>query len=403
MSGRLTLSLWCLSLSLLAGCRDEQAGPKGRAPVLAPPAQARLLDAVPQDLTFRSGKTWARGSVVYLGAKVSPQQPKPGDQVTITHFFVATQPPPQGYSFFVHLLDAQGQFLANLDHEIQNGALPLGSWPVGKIVEDSHSLTLPEGLPGPVRIALGFWQGDSRLQVDEPAASAGENRMIGPALQAQAASLPEYPLHKTAKPPKIDGDLSDPAWKDAVAVELVGSFDGRKPATRTTARLLYDDQAVYAAFDCEDADVWGTLLNRDESIYTQEVVELFIDANGDGRTYNELEVSPHNTVFDAYFPARRQGMDLSYDAKMQTAVKVRGTLDNPSDRDDGWSVELRLPISSLAEVPNIPPKKGDRWRFNLFRLEHLPPDRQNIEGQAFSPLFVGDFHNLPRFGWLVFQ
>jgi hypothetical protein len=50
----------------------------------------------------------------------------------------------------------------------------------------------------------------------------------------------------------------------------------------------------------------------------------------------------------------------------------------------------------------VPPQKGDRWRFNAYRLEHLAR-RTNIEGQSFSPLFVGDFHALPRFGWLVFE
>jgi hypothetical protein len=26
-----------------------------------------------------------------------------------------------------------------------------------------------------------------------------------------------------------------------------------------------------------------------------------------------------------------------------------------------------------------------------------------VEGQSFSPVFVGDFHALPRFGWLSFE
>jgi hypothetical protein len=67
----------------------------------------------------------------------------------------------------------------------------------------------------------------------------------------------------------------------------------------------------------------------------------------------------------------------------------------------GWSVELRIPLARLAQVPHLPPKPGDRWRFNLYRLEHL--GRKQVEGQSFSPLFQGDFHNLPRFGWLVFD
>lgn len=229
----------------------------------------------------------------------------------------------------------------------------------------------------------------------------GATECGGPLLSEGPAPLPEYHIKKTERAPQIDGDLSDSVWKSAEAVNLVRSFDGSPASLRTTARLLYDDKNIYIAFDCEDPDVWGTLMNRDDPIYTQEVVEVFFDANGDGKTYNEIEVSPNNVIFDAYFPARREGMDTSWDSKMKSAVKVRGTINDDSDRDQGWTVEMQVPIANLAEVPHVPPHRGDRWRFNLYRLEHL--GRKQVEGQAFSPLFMGDFHNLPRFGWLVFD
>jgi hypothetical protein len=288
--------------------------------------------------------------------------------------------------------------LGNADHEIQDGAAPLASWPVGKVIEDVHTVPMPDG---PVRVLLGFWRGDDRLPVDDARAQDGSNRMLGPTLGGGASDLPEYKVSRAKKAPAIDGVLDDDAWKGATSVRLVGSFDGRPGLLRTDARLVYDDTHLYVAFDVEDPDLWGTLRDRDASIYEQEVVEIFLDANADGRTYNELEVSPHNVIFDAYFPARRQGMDLSWDSGMKTAVKVRGTLDDPSDRDEGWTVELAIPFNKLAEVPHIPPQKGDRWRFNLYRLEHH--DRRQVEGQAFSPLFIGDFHALPRFAWLTFQ
>ena len=229
----------------------------------------------------------------------------------------------------------------------------------------------------------------------------GQNRMLGPALAVQSEALPEYHVTRAPKPPVIDGVLTDQVWAKARAVELVNSLDGRRTTVRTVARLLYDDEHLYVSFDCEDPDVWGTLMKRDDPIYNEEVVEIFIDANGDGRTYNEIEVSPNNTVFDAYFPARRQGMDTGWDSGVKSAVRVRGTLNDPSDRDEGWTVEMAIPIRRLAEVPHLPPRPGDRWRFNLYRLEHI--ERKRVEGQAFSPLYLGDFHHLPRFGWLVFD
>ncbi|MFL5349140.1 MAG: carbohydrate-binding family 9-like protein [Hyalangium sp.] len=394
------LPLLTLTL-MLAACRDEQAGPRPRTQKLPPAEQTQLhtLDAAPPELTFRSGATFGGGAVVYLGSRVTPAQAASGQPVTLSHYFQALRPPPQDFKFFVHIIDpASGQLLMNADHDFQNGLAPLAMWPVGKVLEDTHTIPMPGS---PARVVLGFWRGDERLPVDDPRAHDGSNRMLGPTLGSEP-ELPEYKVHRAKKPPVIDGSLEDEAWKDATPVVLHGSLDGRPVALRTEARLLYDDANLYVSFDAEDPDVWGALLKRDDPIYNEDVVEIFLDANADGKTYNELEVSPHNVIFDAYFPARRQGMDTSWDSGMKTAVKVHGTIDNPADRDERWTVELQIPIARLAEVPNIPPKKGDRWRFNLYRLDHLERHKV-VEGQAFSPTFVPDFHALPRFGWLTFD
>lgn len=393
---RLVLPL--LPVVLLA-CRDEQAGPKSAPVRTVAPSTSAVLEAVPSDLTFKSGVTLGGGAIVYLGSKVEPAQAKTGTRVTLTHYFQARSEPPQGWEYFTHVVDAAGAMVLNADHPFAQGALPMGKWPVGKVVADTHSLQMPAQ---PVRVLMGFWQGDVRLQVDDRRGHDGANRLLGPVLQSAAPPLPTYEVSKTAAPPKIDGDLSDPAWQQATEVILKGSMDGREVTYPTRARLLYDDTHLYVAFDAEDRDVWGDLRNRDEPIYNEEVVEVFLDANGDGRTYNELQVSPRNVNFDAYFPARRQGMDTAWESQMTSAVKVRGTLDDPNDQDQGWSAEMGIPYATLAEVPNIPPQPGDTWRFNLYRLEHLSR-RTNIEGQSFSPLFVGDFHHLPRFGLLKFQ
>jgi cellulose/xylan binding protein with CBM9 domain len=388
-----------LLLSLLSACRDEQAGPKPRAKALPPPTRLRVLDAAPADLTYRAGTTFAGGAVRYLGTRVSPAGAAPGQPVQLAHYFEALRALPQGWEFFVHVVEpGSGQMLINADHGFAGGVGPLGSWPVGKVVEDVHTVAMPS-MPG--RVVLGFWRGDERLSVDEPRAHAGDNRMFGPELGGALPPLPEYTVHRAVRPPVLDGELEDEAWKAATPVVLRGSFDGRAMSLRTEARLTYDDQNLYVAFDVEDPDVWGTFRKQDEPLYTQEVVEVFLDANADGRTYNELQVSPHNVHFDAYFPARRQGMDLSWDSGMTSAVTVRGTLDEASDQDEGWRVEMKIPLARLAEVPHLPPNKGDRWRFNLYRLEH--PERRGEQGQSFSPLFVGDFHALPRFGWLIFD
>ncbi len=391
---------------VLTGCRDEQAGPKPRQTSRPPPAApaARVLDAAPTTLTFTSGATWAGGKVQYLGSVVDPQKPKAGDQVTLRHYFKATEAVPTGFKFFVHVLDGEtGQQVANLDHELQGGNSPLGTWPVGKIIEDVHGFQYPN-YPNPLKLRLGFWNDSGRLPVDVSPLTDQESRAVGPTLASPQQALPEYHMPHTAKPPVIDGKLDDEAWKAAPVVTLQGSLDGRPVTRRTDVRLLWDEKNVYVAFDAEDPDIWGTKLKKDDDIYNEEACEVFFDADGDGATYNELQVSPHNTNFDASFVARRSDLAeaMKWESGMITAVQVKGTLDDASDVDERWTVEMAIPIANLNHVPHVPPLKGDVWRFNAYRLEHLVRGKQ-IEGQSFSPTFVGDFHALPRFGKLFFE
>jgi hypothetical protein len=389
-------STFLLSLGLLvAACRDEQAGPRPRARAPASGAAEPVASGATEG-------TWGGGAIKYLGTRVERGRDQSGgDAVRLTHRFEATRTLPPGWQIFVHLVDPRtGQMMANGDHP---PSVPLEQWPVGQPVQDVQILPLPPGT-SEARVLLGFWHDDQRLPVDQPAAQDGQQRMLGPVMGSGARALPPVPeahVRRTTHAPTLDGVLDDEAWKGATPLTLVDSLDGRPTQFRTTVRMVWDDEALYVAFDCEDPDVWGTFTKRDEPLYTQEVVEIFLDADADGRTYDEIEVSPHNVVFDAYFPARRQGMELSWDSGLQSAVKVAGTLDDAGDRDQGWTVEMRIPFARLHAVPHIPPRPGDRWRFNLYRLEL--PDRKNAQGQAFSPLFVGDFHAVDRFAWLVFD
>jgi len=402
------LRLSVVVLLAFVGCRDEQAGPKNRAPKGPGPtpstSQVRTLDAAPPNLTHPSGATWGNGAVTYLGSMVEPAKPKPGDQVTLRHYFRQNAPVQGSWRFFLHVMDdATRQQVGNLDHEFQNGAAPLGSWPVGKVIEDVHGFNMPQ-VQSSLRLWLGFWNDSGRLQVDTAPLSDGDARVMGPKIEGPAPQpLPEYVAVRAAKAPVIDGKLDDAAWAGATEQPLTRSFDGGPVSRKTTFRIVYDDQFLYVAFHSEDKDLWGTLRKKDDPIYNEDVVEVFLDADGDGRTYNELQVSPHNVNFDASFVARRSDLAeaMKWESGMKTAVFLKGTLDDDAE-DEFWDAEMQIPLANLNSVPRLPPQKGDKWRFNAYRLEHLAR-RTNVEGQSFSPLFIGDFHALPRFGWLIFN
>jgi hypothetical protein len=208
-----------------------------------------------------------------------------------------------------------------------------------------------------------------------------------------------YVVHRVQGTVEVDGILAEAAWNRAAeAGPLVRSLDGRPAGASTTVRMLWDDQFLYVAFQCEDPNVGGAFFKDDEPLYTSNVVEIFLNPSGDLRHYAEIELAPTNALFDASFTGPREGMQLSWSSGAKHAVHVDGTLNNPSDIDRGWTAELAIPFAGLPGAPH--PKRGDAWRFNVYRLRQGPG--QPDEGQALSPPLRPDFHAVDRFATLRF-
>jgi len=218
-----------------------------------------------------------------------------------------------------------------------------------------------------------------------------------------AFQRPEYVCYRTSQPIVIDGVLDDPAWQKAPVVELVLADSGAKPKQATTARLLWDDNYLYVGFFCEDKDIWGTTTERDQDIFNQEVVEVFIDADCDGRGYVEIEVNPLNAVLDLfmlYRDERKRGL-WDWDSEgMRTAVFVKGDPTRRGTEDEYWSVELAIPLADFMTAPHIPPRAGDVWYMNLYRIDRAT---WGDEYSAWSPPGRINYHTPQRFGRLVFS
>jgi hypothetical protein len=164
--------------------------------------------------------------------------------------------------------------------------------------------------------------------------------------------------------------------------------------------MLWDDSNLYFAFECDDTDLVATMTKRDEHLWQEEVVEIFIDPDGDGNNYLELEVNPLGAFLDLFVLTPVVPIPYeSYNIPAKWAVKVDGTVQNSADRDRGWNVELSLPLGEAVTAPNHPPKDGDKWRLNLYRIERKPKE-QYI---AWSPTLKPSFHTPSRFGEVMFS
>ncbi len=213
-------------------------------------------------------------------------------------------------------------------------------------------------------------------------------------------SLPVYEVARVSEIINIDGRLSERAWADVSPVgEFLNNRDGSHSKLATEARVLYDDNFIYFAFRVVDKNIWATMRKRDEHLWLEEVVEVFLEANPSVPNYIELEVNPLGAMLDIYLIDTRKF--LHYESwnseKLKWAVQVDGTVDG-KDGDREWTCEIALPIEDIATAPHRPPQPGDRWRMNLFRVDKLPEAAE----LAWSPTLQDDFHVLPKLGELVF-
>ncbi|MBC7361358.1 MAG: carbohydrate-binding family 9-like protein [Candidatus Aminicenantes bacterium] len=188
-----------------------------------------------------------------------------------------------------------------------------------------------------------------------------------------------YMCFRTAQPLTIDGRLDEESWKKVYWSEDFLDIEGKgkpKPRFRTRVKMLWDDQYFYVGAELEEPHVWATLKDRDSIIYLDNDFEVFIDPDGDTHNYYELEINALNTVWDLMLvkPYRDGGPAIhSWDIQgLKTAVYVDGTLNNPNDKDKGWSVEIAIPWEVLKEAAAFKkkPEPGDQWRINFSRVEY---------------------------------
>jgi hypothetical protein len=204
---------------------------------------------------------------------------------------------------------------------------------------------------------------------------------------------------------RINGILDDVAWDDAQALRGFGVFwQKRKARTATTARLLWDSRYLYFGAEMEDHDLYATVKERNGMTWHDDVFELFFKPDAKKLAYYEFQVNALNTPLELFLPSRGSGGYERFAATtrlgMQSAVRLRGTLNKWDDRDKGWTVEGRIPWTAFKATGGRP-KPGAKWRFALCRYDYsVYLDRPELSSTA--PLTEPDFHRYEDYGELTF-
>jgi len=188
----------------------------------------------------------------------------------------------------------------------------------------------------------------------------------------------EYTVPRSSGTLTIDGRLGDAAWARARWTAPFTDIEGSlrpAPRFRTRVKMLWDDQYWYIAAQLEEPDLWATIRERDAVIFRDNDFEIFIDPSGTAHRYFEVEMNQLATVWDLFLarPYREGGhADNSWNIDgLRIAVALDGTLNDPRDRDRGWTVELAIPWRAFADSGRntVPPRAGAEWRVNFSRVE----------------------------------
>src|SRR4029079_14736167 len=113
---------------------------------------------------------------------------------------------------------------------------------------------------------------------------------------------------RAPKPIEIDGDVSGSEWAEA---ELVNHFmhvqDGSPARSATQAKLLWDNQYLYFCATMDDTDVYATRTKHNDTIWYDDVFELFFKPDANKLGYYEFQVNASGTTLEMYLPSRGSG------------------------------------------------------------------------------------------------
>jgi hypothetical protein len=166
--------------------------------------------------------------------------------------------------------------------------------------------------------------------------------------------------------PKIDGDLSDAAWRKAPVIDEFYQLEpqeGRPASERTEVRVLYDADNIYFAimnYDDEPDKILGRIKVRDGDIDNDDIDRIYLDPNMTRRNGYAFEINPVG--------ARREALlqnNGDYLPEWNTIWSAKTRI-----LSNGWTVEVAIPFRSISYT-----KGRADWGFDLFRLVRRKNER----------------------------
>jgi len=214
----------------------------------------------------------------------------------------------------------------------------------------------------------------------------------------------KYEVVKALNPILIDGIANEKNWEFAKWTDFFIDIEGDKnpsPYYDTRVKLLWDDEFIYFYTELEEEHIWGDITERDAVIFHNNDFEIFIKPNQSQPYYAEFEVNALGTLWELFLakPYRRNGPVLNqWDVNgTQIGIDIQGTLNDPSDIDKSWNIEIAIPLQAIKDIDRGSQiKEGSVWRLNFSRVQW----QHQIEKGIYSRKQDSSGNLLPENNWV---
>lgn len=225
---------------------------------------------------------------------------------------------------------------------------------------------------------------------------------------------PVYNVLKTGESFSIDGKMDEPSWQRAETRTLnyyyrwdrVTLLDRQK----TIYRMLWDDENLYLFYECKDSCLTAREKNPDSEPYYDDCAEFFCIPVPDSLNIHfAIELNLYKVAYDFIqfenFYNGKPSVIKAYNPAYKVGVTYEGTLNNDTDKDRGWKMEIAIPFSAFTGTNSFfPAKAGTRWTFQAARQDRNVLRDKSRTGSVIFPLsdITKNIHQASRFGLMEF-
>lgn len=203
----------------------------------------------------------------------------------------------------------------------------------------------------------------------------------------------------------ISGKGDNENWEKTEWLELTQRKVHDYLLFETRLKTLYSENGIYFLFECEDDKLTSTMNADFSDLWKEDVVEIFLLPDDQYPVYFEYEISPLNYELPILIYNNEgellRWQPFHYESNRQTRHEtyiIRESYGCDCEIN-GWIAEFFIPFKLIKPLNNVPPKKGDKWKANFYRIDY---DYTGGTQWTWMPI-KKSFHELDKFGTVIFN